>query len=54
MQRLTKKLLNSQKLNIHYEMVHNKLISCTNVREVRNLGKFLYKIKYEAMIWNQY
>lgn len=44
---MDKKLLNSKQLNINQETAYNKLISCTKVREVRNLDKFLYEIKYK-------
>lgn len=43
MQRWREKVVNS-KININEERGHKKLINCTMTTELRNAGKFLWKI----------
>ena len=37
--------MNDKWLSVNEEVAHKKIISCTKVTELKNLGKFLYKLK---------
>jgi hypothetical protein len=44
--RLREHLLSRKWQTVNKELAYNKIINCTNTVELRNLGKYLYKIKY--------
>jgi hypothetical protein len=50
--RLREHLLSRKWQIINEELAYNKIINCTNTVELRNLGKYLYKIrrKWENII----
>jgi hypothetical protein len=54
MKKWKEKLLSSKWLNINEDIVYKRIISCTYVADLRNIGKYLYKIrsKWENKISN--
>jgi hypothetical protein len=45
--KLREHLLSRKWLKINVEIAYKKSINCTNTLEVRNIGGYLYKIKYK-------